>query len=224
MTVFASLAALLLLLGLSFVLPVFLRANGSQLAGGVASDSRASRWFAAGLALALPLLAVGIYSLVGNPGALKPPVAPESIQALTERSNRHGGDADNWRKLARAHEAEHRFGEAVQAYLHLVQLRPDDADILLDYAVTLAMASDQKLSGAPEQLIEKALVLAPQNPQALALSGSVRFERQDYKGAITRWRELLAQVPGDSPLHSSISDSIVKAESLLHAAAGRAAP
>jgi cytochrome c-type biogenesis protein CcmH len=76
----------------------------------------------------------------------------------------------------------------------------------------LAMSTTQHLAGEPERLIERALAVDPKNAQALALSGSMRFERGDYAGAIALWRQVLSQVPADSPIASSIMHSIDKAQ------------
>lgn len=221
MTTFAVLAALLLLLALGFVLPALLRAQ--RVPPGVdpvhaAPPGDPQRGLAVGLAVALVAGAALVYAAVGAPASLQAPRTPETVPELVQHLKASPGDASAWRRLARAYESAQRFNEAVEAYRQLVKLTPGDADALLDYAVTLAMSGNQQLGGEPEQLIEQALALAPQNVQTLALAGSVRFERQDYIGAVALWRQVLLHAPADSPVAAAIADSIAKAESL----AGRA--
>jgi len=216
MSLFLALAALLCVLALAFVLPVLLRRG----AGGWQA---VERWPAAALALAIPLFAEGVYRAVGHPAAWAP-VEVASVESLRAQAASRPGDAAAWRSLARAHESAGRFEAAVDAYRHLVTLRPDDAGLLLDFAVTLAMSTGQHLDGEPDRLIQRVLVLDPQNVQALALSGSVRYERKDYAGAVALWQQVLAQVPADSAAAGSIADSLAKAESLAGRAIGSPSP
>jgi cytochrome c-type biogenesis protein CcmH/NrfG len=104
--------------------------------------------------------------------------------------------------------------EPIDALSEHIRRHPDDAGALTDLAVMLAMSTTQHLAGEPERLIERALAIDPKNAQALALSGSVRFERKDYAGAIALWRQVLAQVPAESPIAGSIAQSIEKAQAL----------
>ena len=52
----------------------------------------------------------------------------------------------------------------------------------------------------------------PRNIKALALSGTIAFERKDYGPAIGEWRKILAVVPEDSSVATSIKASIADAE------------
>jgi len=197
-----------------------------------ASAPRHTAWL---LALCLPLASLGIYSLTGTPKALtEQPAAqpaqapfaaasagdigPEQIRAmvarLADKLKAQPDDAQGWRMLARSYETLGRFDEAVAAYHQLQRLTPDDAAMLLDYAVTLAMAKGRSLSGEPAALIARVLKLEPDNLQALALAGSEAFERQDYAQAVTHWQAVLAKVPPDTEMAQSVQASIEKAQAL----------
>jgi cytochrome c-type biogenesis protein CcmH len=212
MSLFLALATLLTVLALAFVLPGLLRRDASAL-------QRVERWPAAVLALTIPLFAAGVYRAVGQPAAWMP-AEVASVESLIAQGASGPGDAAAWRSLARAHEAAGRFEAAVDAYRHLATLRPDDAGLLLDFAVTLAMSAGQHLDGEPDRLIQRVLVLDPKNVQALALSGSVRYERGDYAGAVALWRQVLAQLPANAAAAGSIADSLARAESLAGSAMG----
>ncbi|WP_085316595.1 tetratricopeptide repeat protein [Derxia lacustris] len=226
MTGFLLLALALGLLALGFVLwpllgPVANGAAAPAWGGGTApvdlpSPPRARRT-AAVLAVALPLLAAGVYLKVGAP-ALLTAAEVASVDALLAATRARPGDAAAWRDLAHAQERQGSFADAVESYRRAVALAPDDADLLLDFAVTLGMKDGAHLDGEPERLIERALALAPDHVQALALLGSVRFERQDYAGAVEQWEKVLAQVPPDSDVAASISQGIERARSLGAAA------
>jgi cytochrome c-type biogenesis protein CcmH len=145
-------------------------------------------------------------------------VTPEQIEGmvarLAARLKSNPDDAAGWRMLARSYETLRRFDQAAVAYANLLRIGPETPELLADYAVVLGMSQDQTLSGEPEKLIQRALVLEPDNIQALALAGSAAYERHDYSQAVVPWRRLLALVPSDSDMARSIAANIAKAESL----------
>ncbi|WP_051378645.1 tetratricopeptide repeat protein [Derxia gummosa] len=178
----------------------------------------AHRRLAGALVLLLPLLAAGLYAVTGAPSVLRAIAADDdSLDRLEAATRAEPASVEAWRRLARGHEHRGDFERAVTAWKRAVDLAPNDADLLLDYAVTLGMARGAKLDGEPEALIERAIELAPDHVQALALSGSVRFERGDYAGAIAQWERVLAQVPADAEVAQSIRAGIDKARALEQA-------
>jgi cytochrome c-type biogenesis protein CcmH len=109
------------------------------------------------------------------------------LAKLVERLKAQPDDADGWQMLARSYGAQGRYAEAVVAHKRLLALKPQDAQVLADYADTLAMANNRSLDGEPEALILKAVKLDPSNVKALALAGTVAFNRADYKSAVAQW-------------------------------------
>lgn len=206
------------------------------------------RWPAVAVALGLCGASVFLYAMLGTPAALLPgaseaiaaampapalvpaatdnaaPMTPVQISAmvarLAEKIKANPQDADGWRKLIRSYETLRRFDLAAQAYPRLMELTPDNPDLLTDYAVTLAMSLDQRLAGAPEKLIQRALAIDPDHLQALALSGSAAFEREDYAGAIKAWKKILDSLPADAEMAPLIAAHIAKAQAMDEAAGG----
>jgi cytochrome c-type biogenesis protein CcmH len=181
------------------------------------------------LLVALPLATAALYALTGTPAALQPlPTAPKAeaapamtperiqgmVARLAERMKTQPDDVQGWRMLARSYETLGRFDDAVTAYRQLQRLTPDDGAMLLDYAVTLAMAKGRTLSGEPATLIARVLKLEPDNLQALALAGSEAFERQDYDAAVKHWQAVLDKVPAGTEMAQSVQASIDKARAL----------
>jgi cytochrome c-type biogenesis protein CcmH len=152
-------------------------------------------------AIAVPLCAVAIYFAVGAPGALAPRDG-EHINAMVERLAAHlrenPDDADGWRLLGRSYLVMRRYDEAVKAYAQAAARFPRDAQLLADFADALAMARGQSLEGEPEQLILRALEIEPDNLKALALAGTVAFDRKDYAAAAKFWQRMVPQVPADT--------------------------
>jgi cytochrome c-type biogenesis protein CcmH len=208
----------------------FIVAAGGMLAGGLGfvvpplwRKQRALAWT---LAVSLPLGAVSLYAVLGNPNGLRP--APEAavsagtevgpaqveqmVSRLAARLAKQPEDAAGWRMLARSYETLRRFDQAADAYRHLLALEPENPDVLVDYAVVLGMTLNSSLAGEPEALLAKALALNPNHLQALALSGSAALERGDVANAIKPWKKIMALVPADSDIGRSIAASIAKAQ------------
>jgi len=184
------------------------------------------------IAAALPVAAIALYVWLGNPVALSPEamqgsaaphaVSNEQIDAmigkLAARLESEPGDSEGWIMLARSNAALGRYGQAATAYARAAAQRPPDAQLLADYADTLAMANGRKLAGEPAALIARALAADGSNVKALALAGSLAFEERDMKRAIAYWRKALELTPADSPFAEAVRGSIAEAEGNLRAA------
>jgi cytochrome c-type biogenesis protein CcmH len=195
-------------------------------------------------AVAVPLIAIPMYLTVGSPLALdgsrvaamaaasgggdQHEITPERIaqmvDQLEQRLQQNPADLEGWVMLARSKMALERPAEAVVAYRKAIELAPADAQLLADFADTLAMAQGRSLKGEPEQLIERALKADPNNVKALALSGTVAFQNQNYTKAAAQWEKVVAQVDPQSPFAQRIQASIDEARNRggLPAVASRA--
>jgi len=199
-------------------------------AGESAGPAPKLQWQASRLALvlglALPLVAAGLYAVVGTPGALDPTtgagqaqnqhqVTPEQINAmvaqLAARLEREPNDPEGWRMLARSLGALERYAEAAKAYARLIEVGGKNADVLADYADVLAMAAGRNLQGEPLRLVEEALALDPDHVKALALAGTAEFARGNYDAAIAHWERLMKSLPPDSPLAEGIMSGLASA-------------
>jgi cytochrome c-type biogenesis protein CcmH len=171
------------------------------------------------VALAVPVVAAGLYLAVGNPGAIDS--QPHQLQALTERLAAHlresPDDAAGWALLGRSYASLERYAEAVDAYAKAAARSPRDAQLLADFAEALAMARGRNLEGEPEKLLARALELEPANLKALALAGTAAFARRDYVAAAARWEKMLPLVPADTEEARSIQASIDEAKALINA-------
>jgi cytochrome c-type biogenesis protein CcmH len=223
---FGLAACAMVALALWFVLPPLLRRDA---AAGAKNNAPRQRWPVLLVALALPAISAVHYLALGHtaslqaapqgnassavPGAAIGPVQIEAMVArLAARLKQQPDDAEGWRKLARSYETLRRFDAAADAYRHLLALDPDNPDTLVDYAVVLGMTLNHSLAGAPLAQIDRALAIAPNHVQALALSGSAALERGDKTYAVAQWKKILAQVPADSDIGKSIANSIAGAE------------
>jgi cytochrome c-type biogenesis protein CcmH len=176
----------------------------------------------------VPLTAILLYLYLGNLQGLVAPRHPtadlSSITAdqfkdvtakLAARMQQNPGDAEGWKLLGRTYRAMERFGEANDAYKKAVELTPQDADLLADYAESLALAAGRSLAGEPTRLLDRARKLDPRNTKALTLSGSAAFERQDYKTAIVYWETVIKQPGVGSELAQALQKGVDESRARL---------
>ncbi len=202
--------------------------------------SRATRT-AVLVGLCVPVLALGLYGFLGTPQAVLgdseaggapggesgAQVTQAQIEAMVAQlalrlenaPADQPGDPKGWEMLARTYAAMQRFAEADKAYTRATALAPNNAQLLADHADVLAMLQGQSAIGAPEKLIERALKLEPKNPKALALAGSVAFERRDFAAATNFWSQARQLAPPDSEFAKGLDSSLEAAQAAQAAGA-----
>lgn len=196
-----------------------------------------SEWGAIAFAIALPACALVIYLVVGNPQAIQMAGAPQGaphgvseeqvlamVEQLAARMRANPEDPAGWKILARSYAALGRFKAASEAYANAAARDSNDAQLLADYADALAMAQGRTLEGEPEKLIARALAIDPTNTKALALAGTVAFNRKDYAKAVQYWERILAVVPPDSEIAQGARSNIADARALAGGAPVAATP
>jgi cytochrome c-type biogenesis protein CcmH len=191
------------------------------------------------LLLAVPLLALAMYAVLGTPRALSAEAAmaqgepaPHEMDALVAKlaermANQPPGqvaDVEGWVMLGRSYAAMQRYPEAKAAFTRALQLSPDDAQILADQADVMAMLQGRKLEGEPLRLVERALKNNPSNLKALALAGTAAFERKDFAGAIKYWGLARAVAPPDSEFAQGLERGLAEARAAAGGSATAARP
>lgn len=179
------------------------------------------------VAVLVPVIAVPTYLALGKPEALDPAraaapqagahdVSPEQIARMVDqvkaRLRGNPDDVEGWYMLAKSTQAIGRYDESVNAYREIIKRVPPDAQLLADFADTLAVANGRSLDGEPMRLIEQALSVDPNNVKALALGGTAAFQKQDYAKAAAMWKKLVATLPPDAEFAQRIQNSIAEAE------------
>ncbi len=121
------------------------------------------------------------------------------VEGLVAKLKAQPQNAEGWAMLARTYAALKRFEEALPAYRKAIEQRPDDAQLYADYADALAVTQGRTLEGEPAKLIAKALSLDANNFKALSLSGTIAYEKQDFKAAAALWERAVQHAPADNP-------------------------
>lgn len=222
----------------------------SELVAQVMADAapaapRASRRLQAMVMLGVVAIAVAGYAVTGSPGlvGLTPTSGPvaaagdaagpatdlqmaEVVDKLAQRLKEKPDDVKGWTLLARAYSAMGRHAEAAPVYQKVLALAGENANVLADYADTLGALNGGRLNDEAVKMVERALVLEPDNIKARALAGSVAFDRRDYATAVRQWEAVVAALPPESSFVPELQASIAQARELggMPAAAPGAPP
>ena len=173
-----------------------------------------------GICLFVVLLSVGFYFYLGDASRIaeksaEKPMTQESVEKMiVEFAAKMEKEPDNlkgWAMLARSYRILGRNAEAANAYARAGSFINSDPQLLADYADVLAANANGNFAGKPQQLINKALALDPNNLLALWLSGTAAFNAQNYKVAVQSWEKLAVQLPPDTEEARAITASIAEA-------------
>jgi len=183
------------------------------------------------LAVVLPMAAIAMYIVLGEPRALsgRPPAAQAAAghaaeneqmlamaDSLAKRLNAAPEDGEGWAMLGRTYAYVGRLQDALNAFEEAIKRRPDDARLLADYADVYAGArGGGSLAGEPEKLLKRALALDPNQPKALALAGTIAFQKKDFATAARDWERALAVLPQDSEFAKQITAGLAEARAAL---------
>ena len=172
-----------------------------------------------------------VSALAANPpdGAASPPSSglkqiAAMVDKLAARMKERPDDAEGWLMLARSYSVLGRFGEAIPAYKRASELLPNNAVVLADYADAVAASQGSVDNPESTALIDRALAVDPAQPKALALAGTIAFDRGDYKLAIERWQKMADVLPANSEMLKQVQASIAEARQRAGASAPAPAP
>lgn len=175
-----------------------------------------------GICLFVALLSAGFYFYFGDASRIaqknaEKPMTQESVEKMVaEFADKMEKEPDNlkgWAMLARSYRILGRNQEAAKAYARAGSFVDADPQLLADYADVLAANANGNFAGKPQQLLNKALALDPNNLLALWLSGTAAFNAQNYQAAVQSWEKLAKQLPPDTDEARAIASSIAEARS-----------
>ncbi len=187
-----------------------------------ALHQRKKKWSTIFIASALPISAIVLYLLVGSPLALYLPEANQGqpqltqqdiegmVARLAQRLEKDPNNAEGWQMLGRSYAALGKMSDAQAAYKKALDINPNNAQLLVDYADLLAF-QNKSIKGEPMRLVQKALQIDPNNLKALALGGTAYFEMGDYKKAEEYWTKAKGLVPVDSEFARGMDENIAAA-------------
>jgi len=186
------------------------------------------------IAALLPMAAGGLYFLLGNPAALTivppqqealadDPQVVAMVEGLAKKLQANPEDGAGWGMLGRSYRALGRFEASALAYGEAAKRLPPTAQLLTDWAESVAQVQGRSLAGQPTELLNRALALDPDYPKALALSGAAAMERNDPVTALAQWKRLRSVLPEGSTELPKIDGVIAQLEGAAKGGGAQAA-
>ncbi len=193
-------------------------------------NSSSGRW-AMGTAVLIPVSAVIIYQILGTPEiiprltgqvpdttvnsaqekAKNLPPMDELVQKLADKLVEQPGNVDGWLMLARSYMSMDRVQEGLEAYGQAMKLAPENTAVLLAYAEGLAKTDSNNFTGKAASLVEKAIKLDADNPNARWMMGIVSYQRGNYPAAVEHWERAQMLLGPDNKDAAIITNAIADA-------------
>jgi cytochrome c-type biogenesis protein CcmH len=185
-----------------------------------------------GVALALPLSAVGLYLHYGSPrlpdqpleARLQDPAAETNVAALVarveERLRSHPDEGQGWDVIAPVYMSEQRYSDAAEAYLQAIRLLGASAVRLSGYGQALVLEQGGLVSDAAKHALEQALALDGTLVEPRILLAIAKEQDGNFAAAITDWRGLLDRQGGNEAWRAMVQKRITNAEAHLSGKSG----
>jgi len=161
-----------------------------------------------GMTLLVPLLSGYLYLQLGSSALLDQPrqAASEShpetghdmagieaqVAALKARLEAEPGNSQGWFTLGRTYLTLQRYQDAYWAFGKVGELVGEHAEIISQQAQALYFLNNHQITAEVQQIIDRALVLDPQDPGTLGLIGIAAYESGQFNRAIDIWQKLIS--------------------------------
>ncbi|MBB3343304.1 tetratricopeptide repeat protein [Luteimonas sp. RC10] len=157
------------------------------------------------VAVLVPVLVGGLYTIVGTPAALDPQSlrAPgsleEAITRLQADLERDPRQPEGWLLLGRSYAAMQEPGKARDAIERAAKLLPDDDTLQVEYARARAEAHPQRrFDDTAVEILRTVLARNPEQQHARWFLGIAQRQAGDDAAAVATWEPLLAQLDGET--------------------------
>lgn len=167
------------------------------------------------LAVAVPLVSLGLYALFGSPDQPSRPLASrdiaaeqaalrqgsgaELVQRLVEALKAEPENLDGWILLANTLSRLGRYEQAAETYLKAAILAPGAAELFVSAGENYYFAARGHVTDAAANAFEKAREIDPQNPGARYYLALRDFEKGGIETALDQWIALYEESPADAP-------------------------
>lgn len=172
--------------------------------------------------MALPLVAVPFYILVGSPGLPGEPLVSRAtgenegapIAALILRIERHletnPNDGRGWEVIAPVYLRLERYDDAVKARRNALNLLGATAQREVDLGSAIAMAAGGVVTADAKAAFDRAAAIDPSNVQAMFFLGVAAQQDGNETEAVRIWRDLIARSPPDAPWLPMVREQLAR--------------
>lgn len=175
------------------------------------ASRRVTQLTAAIAVLAVPLVSWGLYVFTGSPNMPAQPFharateepANAPIDELVTRAEAHlaenPDDARGWQVLAPVYMRIGRFGDAQTALRNIMRISGDSAELQSALGEAIVGGAQGMVTAEAEEAFNAAIALDPKEPRARFFLGLALAQDGETEDAQAMWREMLADLPGESP-------------------------
>ncbi|MCO6389494.1 c-type cytochrome biogenesis protein CcmI [Aliihoeflea aestuarii] len=187
---------------------------------GTASSRALGRWVGAIAVLSLPLVSWGLYAATGSPDYPGQPLqarldrdpSQQSPEELIARAEAHlaanPGDARGWDVLAPIYLRLGRFDDAAGAFANAIRLDEPTPARLAGQGEALTAAANGRVSEEAQALFSQALDIEPGNIRGRYFIALASAQAGDQQAAERVWRQMLSDLPDESPWHGVIAQAM----------------
>jgi cytochrome c-type biogenesis protein CcmH len=188
---------------------------------------RPERFVALGLAVLLPLLALGLYLNYGSPrlpdqplvARLEDPSHSQDLQVLVAkveaRLREHPEEGEGWEVIAPVYMSWRRYADAAEAFRQTIRLLGESPKRLAGYGQALVLANNGVVSEDARKALERALVLDPKLIEPRLLLTIAKEQDGQFAAAAEGWRAMLADAPPDAPWRKLVEERLAQDEARL---------
>jgi cytochrome c-type biogenesis protein CcmH len=175
-------------------------------------------------AVAVPLIAGSLYSLLGSPELPGEPIADRgngdrqgtSIAALIAQIEAHleaePKDGRGWEVIAPVYMKLERYDDAVKARRNAIDILGATAERDVDLGEALAMAAGGVVTADAKAAFERATELDADNAKATFYLGVAALQDGKPEDAARTWRNLIAKAPANAPWLPVVREQLARIE------------
>jgi cytochrome c-type biogenesis protein CcmH len=174
---------------------------------------------AGALALAIVLIAGGLYWRLGSPGVPDDPYANRQaerdqvaqqqaqlnqirgmVAKLADDMKQHPGDLEGWLRLGRSYAVLGQPDDAAAAFAQAEKLKPNDPAVLMAEAQALmaGLPIAEQLTPQVVALLDRIQTIDPDEPAVLWYLGLHAAQQGDFKTARANWEKVKEKMPPGS--------------------------
>ena len=179
------------------------------------------------VAVALPVLALGLYLVYGSPrlpdqplaARLEDPGSDRNLEALVARVEarlrEHPEEGEGWEVIAPVYLGWGRYSDAAQAYGEAIRLLGPSAKLLSGQGQALVLANNGVVTEEARRALDQALELDSTLVEPRILLTIAKEQDGQFAAAIADWKALLAKQQGDAPWRETVEKRIAEDEAHL---------
>ncbi|PSQ94843.1 MAG: c-type cytochrome biogenesis protein CcmI [Proteobacteria bacterium SW_6_67_9] len=198
----------------------------------------ADRIAALAVAIGVPVAAVSLYALTGQPGLIGATSAQQLSEQAVQRYRQmapgerigplqdyveNNPDAPRaWQLLGQAYRAQEQFGDAFSAFQRARDAGDtSDGALIARQAEALLLANGRDFTASVKRLIDEALEAEPRNPLGLLLAGHAALSEGRNDDAIRHWSTLKESMPDGDRRRQQVERLLARARGNTDATAAR---